>query len=80
MRPTFREDSRQLNILSRCRICGLKRWQGMANSSTSPIIVCANFIFFGGSYAQVHFRPDTRPSLPLRQRLLKLKSYFGPPP
>ena len=26
--------------LSRCRICGLKGWQGMANSNTSPILAC----------------------------------------
>src|SRR5271166_2446887 len=56
--------------LSRCRICGLKGWQGMANSSTSPILVCVNSTVSGGSYAQVHYHPDTRPSLPLRQRLL----------
>ena len=29
-----------------------------------------NSTFSGGSYAQVHYHPDTRPSLPLRQRLL----------
>ena len=56
--------------LSRSRICGLKGWQGMANSNTSPILACANSTFSGGSYAQVHYQPDTRPSLPLRQRLL----------
>src|SRR5271157_5681855 len=57
-------------ILSRSRICGLKGWQGMANSNTSPILACANSTVSGGSYAQVHYHPDTRPSLPLRQRLL----------
>src|SRR5208283_3467042 len=36
--------------LSRCRICGLKGWQGMANSSTSPILVCVNSTVSGGSY------------------------------
>ena len=42
----------------------------MANSNTSPILACANSTFSGGSYAQVHYHPDTSPSLPLRQRLL----------
>src|SRR5271166_2064564 len=56
--------------LSRCRISGLKGSQGMANSSTSPILVCVNSTVSGGSYAQVHYHPDTRPGLPLRQRLL----------
>ena len=55
---------------SRCRICGLKGWQGMTNSNTSPILACVNSTVSGGSYAQVHYHPDTRQSLPLRQRLL----------
>ena len=56
--------------LSRCRICGLKGWQGMTNSNTSPILACVNSTVSGESYAQVHYHPDTRQSLPLRQRLL----------
>ena len=42
----------------------------MANSSTSPIMTCAQFLHHGGYYAQVHHPTDTRPSLPLRGRFL----------
>ena len=42
----------------------------MTNSSTAPIMTCAKFLHHGGTHAQVHRTPDTRPSLPLRRRLL----------
>ena len=52
------------------RIWRLKGWQGMADSSTSPIMTCAGSLHHGGSYAQAHRTPDTRSSVPLRHRLL----------
>ena len=42
----------------------------MTNSSTAPIMTCAKFLHHGGTHAQVHRTPDTRPSVPLRRRLL----------
>src|SRR5271157_3986024 len=35
--------------ISRSRLCGLKGWQGMANSNTSPILACANSTFPEGA-------------------------------
>ena len=49
---------------------GVKRWQAMANSNTSPIMTCARILHHGGTYAQVHRPPATCPSLPLRRRVL----------
>ena len=42
----------------------------MTNSSAAPIMTCAKFLHHGGTHAQVHRTPDTRPSVPLRRRLL----------
>src|SRR5271157_3846437 len=50
---------------STSRISRFLRWQGLANSSTSPKMTCGGFLHHGGTYAQVHQSPDTCPSLPL---------------